>query len=334
MNIYSIVYQLVIDNDCVIVPNFGGFVANDFAAEIDFAKQEFYPPTRKIAFNESLSTSDGLLINHIAKTENIQWSDADVCVKKFVEDIKAQLADGQVVTFDKIGTFVMTGDCMIFSPFDQQLNSFLPAFNFPMLHSENGFTVQPPIVVEKNGANKNPNKKKTTKIISISTSVAAVIAGFMFLSMHFNVIDKISSWNTNDSNVTYAGVVVDATTSNDDESAICLDELIEEQEVVVEEAIEETAEEVAEEVAPEVVEVVETTKNNVHIIAGCFSNIDNANNVKVKLSELGLNSQILPIHNGLYRVSVKSFENTKAAMSELAELKTLTGNDALWILNF
>ena len=71
MNLYNTIYQLVCDNDCVIIHGFGGFVTNRFPADVDFSKQEFYPPSRKVAFNENLSLSDGLLLNYISQTENV-----------------------------------------------------------------------------------------------------------------------------------------------------------------------------------------------------------------------------------------------------------------------
>ena len=45
---------LLLENDCVIVPNFGGFVAH--YAPATYVKEEhlFLPPTRIIGFNSQL----------------------------------------------------------------------------------------------------------------------------------------------------------------------------------------------------------------------------------------------------------------------------------------
>ena len=51
MNLYNSVYQLLKENDCVIIPDFGGFVANYFEAKVDLPTQEFYPPGKRIACN-------------------------------------------------------------------------------------------------------------------------------------------------------------------------------------------------------------------------------------------------------------------------------------------
>ena len=53
---------LLLENDCVIVPNFGGFVAH--YAPATYVKEEnlFLPPTRTIGFNPQLKLNDGVLV--------------------------------------------------------------------------------------------------------------------------------------------------------------------------------------------------------------------------------------------------------------------------------
>lgn len=53
---------LLLENDCVIVPNFGGFVAH--YAPATYVKEEnlFLPPTRIIGFNSQLKLNDGVLV--------------------------------------------------------------------------------------------------------------------------------------------------------------------------------------------------------------------------------------------------------------------------------
>ena len=92
-------------------------------------------------------------------------------------------------------------------------------------------------------------------------------------------------------------------------------------ETAVEEAVVET---------PDVAEV--NTDIKVHIIAGCFANYSNAENVYNDLVSKGLSPQILPLQKGLYKVSVKGFANTADACAELQGLKEQTGNESLWVM--
>ena len=54
--------------DCVIVPEFGGFITNRIGAKLNESTQTFYPPTKQITFNSHLKHNDGLLANYIAET--------------------------------------------------------------------------------------------------------------------------------------------------------------------------------------------------------------------------------------------------------------------------
>ena len=71
MTIANYLKDLLYRYDCVIVPNFGGFVTNRISARIDADSNTFYPPTKEVGFNSHLTHNDGLLANYIASSENI-----------------------------------------------------------------------------------------------------------------------------------------------------------------------------------------------------------------------------------------------------------------------
>ena len=52
---------LLLENDCVIVPGLGGFVAH-YTPAIQVEENVFLPPTRTIGFNPQLKLNDGLLV--------------------------------------------------------------------------------------------------------------------------------------------------------------------------------------------------------------------------------------------------------------------------------
>ena len=356
MNLYSAIYQLVCDNDCVIIPGFGGFVANRFPANVDFSKQEFYPPSRKVAFNESLSLSDGLLVNHISQTENVSWTEADSIVKSFVDELNAKLADGKSVSFEGLGEFSRRTGSLVFASSSANLldESFgLTTFNFPMLHSATKPRVESAII---KGTPDKKGKKGRGRAIAWSLSAAAVIAGLVCMSLYMGWFDSLFG-NGGDENTMLAGFGVGGNTEQvvevTDEAVAAEQtaELADVQEVVADateddeipsEELVADEEVVAEEVAPveeQVAAPVETavvvptsTDFKVHIIAGCFANYSNAENVYKDLSSRGLSPQILPLHKGLYKVSVKGFATTSDACAELQSLKELTGNDQLWVM--
>ena len=67
MTIANYLKDLLYRYDCVIVPNFGGFITNNTSAQIHRSTHTFYPPSKQVGFNVNLSYNDGLLANYIAK---------------------------------------------------------------------------------------------------------------------------------------------------------------------------------------------------------------------------------------------------------------------------
>ncbi|GFR75345.1 N-acetylmuramic acid 6-phosphate etherase [Elysia marginata] len=73
--------ELLYNHDCVVVPNFGAFVANYRESEYHASTGMMYPPKKEIVFNPLLKVEDGLLINYIC-------SKTDKSRKIVVEEIK------------------------------------------------------------------------------------------------------------------------------------------------------------------------------------------------------------------------------------------------------
>ncbi|GAJ00206.1 unnamed protein product, partial [marine sediment metagenome] len=105
MDISSYIKDLLLLHDCVIVPKFGGFVANYRAAEINYSNNTLSPPAKDISFNKSLVHNDGLLISYISKCKGIGYIDAKRIVSDFVTETQKKLEKGKKVTFDEIGLF-------------------------------------------------------------------------------------------------------------------------------------------------------------------------------------------------------------------------------------
>ena len=76
--------ELLFKHDCVIVPNFGGFVGNHKSAKLNSQTNVLYPPTKQILFNRDLITNDGLLISHKASQESVSLEEAKEAVVEYV----------------------------------------------------------------------------------------------------------------------------------------------------------------------------------------------------------------------------------------------------------
>lgn len=97
--------DLLFLHDCVIIPDFGGFICNYKSAYIDAESGVICPPGKDILFNRNLTHNDGLLVNWIADKENISYDKASKQLTLFCEDLKIRLNQKQRVAFGDIGVF-------------------------------------------------------------------------------------------------------------------------------------------------------------------------------------------------------------------------------------
>ena len=77
---------LLLENDCVIVPGLGGFVAHYASATRVKEENIFLPPTRIIGFNPQLKMNDGLLVQSYMSVYGTNFSDATKMVERKVDE--------------------------------------------------------------------------------------------------------------------------------------------------------------------------------------------------------------------------------------------------------
>lgn len=97
--------DLLFLHDCVIIPDFGGFICNYKSAYIDENTGLICPPSKDILFNRNLTHNDGLLVSWIACKENISYEKATTQLTLFCEDLKIRLNQKQRIAFGDIGVF-------------------------------------------------------------------------------------------------------------------------------------------------------------------------------------------------------------------------------------
>lgn len=124
---------LLLENDCVIVPDFGGFVAH--YAPATYVKEEnlFLPPTRIIGFNPQLKLNDGVLVQSYMSAYDTSFADATRMVEREVkalirllhEEGKAHLENIGEIHYNIYGNYEFVPfDHKITTPFLYGLDSF------------------------------------------------------------------------------------------------------------------------------------------------------------------------------------------------------------------
>ena len=125
--------NLLFEYDCVVIPEFGGFIANYVSAEIHPVTHTFLPPSKHIAFNEMLKLNDGLLTSQIASSENISREEALRVIRDFTNLVKTEIGQKEKYIFGEIGTLYLNHEQKLqFEP-DTTINYLSGSFGLPKL---------------------------------------------------------------------------------------------------------------------------------------------------------------------------------------------------------
>ena len=101
---------LLLDNDCVIVPGFGGFMAHYVSAVYDQADGTFLPPKRTVGFNPKLTINDSLLTQSYVEAYDISYPDACKRIEEEVRELKGHLENEGYFELTDIGTIRVNSD--------------------------------------------------------------------------------------------------------------------------------------------------------------------------------------------------------------------------------
>ena len=101
---------LLLSNDCVIVPDFGGFMAHHVDARYDATDGSFIPPLRTLGFNPQLRINDSLLIHSYIEAYNISYPEAMRRVTEESNALQQQLRQDGFFELNNIGTLSLNVD--------------------------------------------------------------------------------------------------------------------------------------------------------------------------------------------------------------------------------
>ena len=74
--------NLLLENDCVVIPRLGGFIAHYQPATYVEEEGLFLPPTRVVGFNPQLRMNDGLLVQSFMDVYGTNFSDANRMIER------------------------------------------------------------------------------------------------------------------------------------------------------------------------------------------------------------------------------------------------------------
>jgi hypothetical protein len=133
--VWNEVQQLLYHHNCVIVPDFGGFVASIEPSRIDQVTNIITPPSKRIVFNQNLKNNDGLLVNALSIKLSVSYNEAFTSLHQTVQHLKDQLSVKKQLTFENFGQFRLNADAnYVFLP-DKHFNYLKSSFGLNMLQA-------------------------------------------------------------------------------------------------------------------------------------------------------------------------------------------------------
>lgn len=111
--IISLIEESLLSYDCVIIPQFGGFVLNTKDFTFDAVTSTIYPKRKWVAFNERLHADDGILAMALAQKLGIKQKEAFKALHEFAQALKQQILSGESVVIGKVGTFSLGSESKI-----------------------------------------------------------------------------------------------------------------------------------------------------------------------------------------------------------------------------
>lgn len=115
-------------NNCVVIPKFGGFIATQSEAQIDFSKGVISAPKKAILFNKQLTNSDGLLISAYALKNKLDYEFASQEIDKQIKFWQEELNAGKRISFDKVGFLYLDNQKNILFEQDRFFNLLMQSF--------------------------------------------------------------------------------------------------------------------------------------------------------------------------------------------------------------
>jgi hypothetical protein len=124
----QLIGDLLLKHNCVIVPAFGGFVASQTSAQIDYMRGTMLPPKKSLLFNRQLINNDGLLVAELASESAVSFDQAHRTVAELVHHWNEKLKRGERVHLDRIGHLYLDAERNICFEQDRFFNLLLESY--------------------------------------------------------------------------------------------------------------------------------------------------------------------------------------------------------------
>ena len=123
----KMVKELILDNDKVVLPGFGAFVAEIVPSTFSDKGYTINPPYRKLYFR-ARPEDDNMLVRFYAESNQVDLAVADKVVRDFVTELKSVLFSRKTVVFPGLGRLRATKENAVFFVADEDMDIYPDGF--------------------------------------------------------------------------------------------------------------------------------------------------------------------------------------------------------------
>ena len=302
-------------HDCVIVPDFGGFIGNYSPARVHPVTYVFQPPHKQLAFNRNLKNDDGLLINRLTLSLNISFTEARQWMVNFAEALNNRVFAGERVELEEVGRLFTDVERNIQFQSSNAENHLLHSYGLfsVQAHAINRFPVperrpEPVFLNRELVPPAVPARKLWKRVLQLSpiAAVALLIA--------------LNSALPADKGVSYADL--NPFSNHTPVTSLAIQAASDDVTIETRKAI----------IPSEGSAVFSAESARIFLVAGCYSTQENAAGMVEYLKKSGFDPFILDrTPAGLYRVVYGSYVDITAATDELSTIRKAFNEEA-WLL--
>lgn len=322
---------LLLENDCVIIPEFGGFIAHYAPATHVKEDNLFLPPTRTIGFNPQLKLNDGILVQSYMSVYHTSFADANRIIEKEVnefikllhEEGKAHLGNIGEIQSNIYGNYE-------FVPYDFKITT-------PSLYGLDSFEMHELSALQQKGKVLRPvnhrEKEKKTHEININyaflRNAAAMIAAIILFFAFSTRVENTAVQKNN-----YAQLLPTELFGQIEKQSVAVTPVFIKNDVTVARQAKKSSTPTKTSSTPSLtVDKAQTSVNHpYHIIVAGGIRLKDAEAMANQLNAKGFAEAKALNTDGKVRVSIRSFENRKEAIKQLLELRKNENYKNAWLL--
>ena len=313
MDLAPYIRELILLNECVILPEFGGFETQYAAAQYDKLNKRMLPPTKQVHFRDDFLKGGGTLEDHLCQHLNVQSDQATLYIEDYVLDLKTRINNNREAIISGVGLFTKgLGNSLSFTPFEEE-NYLAESFGLEALP------------IEEKEIELIPEQKREFKIRPRSNTLMFVIVGAIVISVLLVLTVFISSkfdlylFNIGDQE-TQSDLIIIGNNSDSDSTYQSINNTLKES-TYLKSALHYSEE-----------ENVNSDQDFqiYYLVAGSFKALKNAEITRNELVQDGYVPEIIE-NKGYYRVSIGTFYNKQEALRELQRLRRQLDR-SVWLL--